>query len=165
MTIHKHRGLCSFDSRVGVGHTLGCALPRQVSPGLLAGNEAQGDQIAGVVGLPRCGKRRVCASVPRGASPCASRLASRVARRTWDDARGAWALALSRDGTRNGIRFGGTRARGGVGRRCRECIGGPRPRAGRRSTDCSLTDRPDPGRARTLTRSGYAQQLRGLHSW
>ena len=53
MTIHKHRGLCSFDSRVGVGHTLGCALPRQVSPGLLAGNEAQGDQIAGVVGLPR----------------------------------------------------------------------------------------------------------------
>ena len=53
MTIHKHRGLCSFDSRVGVGHTLGCALPRQVSPGLLAGNEAQGDQIAGVVDLPR----------------------------------------------------------------------------------------------------------------
>ena len=36
-----------------MGHTLGCALPRQVSPGLLAGNEAQGDQIAGVVGLPR----------------------------------------------------------------------------------------------------------------
>ena len=28
---------------MGVGHTLGCALPQQVSPGLLAGNEAQGD--------------------------------------------------------------------------------------------------------------------------